>query len=299
MSSKKYFAIVGSVLCATGILFTQLSYGQAIPFKIIVSPNPAGVAIGGIDGTHAGTQQFTAIELNVDGSINSKPNLIWTSSNQAVATLATEGSQFALATGVESGTTIITAKDVVYPNIYNSVTLTVHKIGDAVAIGNNSGLVYCMGTGTDITNCVYLPPGKIGGVISPENNSVSALWWNSFYSQTNAISPNDGATNTKLIAAQPEFLSSYAAGVCQAVGPNWYLPAISELKVMVKNEIALNNQGNANLTPNGYWSSTEFTTEPGVVNYTDAYAMYVDFYSGFQSFDLKYDNHHVRCVHYL
>ena len=92
----------------------------------------------------------------------------------------------------------------------------------------------------------------------PEDSSASAAWWSSSYTTTNANSQNDGATNTTTITEATGFSSAYAAGVCNALGDGWYLPAVDEMSSIHKNELALNTEG-ANILSQSYWTSTEYT----------------------------------------
>lgn len=272
----------------------SISSGGGGTKTIVVSPSPAGVAVGGISTTvnHAGTEQFTATEINGDGTVNSGATFTWTSSDTSKATI---NSSSGLATGVAAGTTTITAKDSSDASISGTSTLTVKAIGAS----QSSGLVYCMGTGTDITNCPYLAAGKIGGVIYTSDSSTGIRWYNGSYTTTNAISPNDGSANTAaIISNQGATTTTYAAGKCTAIGSGWYLPARNELATIFGNVLALNTaSANLNVTGVAYWSSTEYTASPAASGGSENnYAWDVSFNNGFQYIGGKDNTLYVRCA---
>lgn len=279
--------------------FTIASSGTA---TMVVSPNPAGVAIGGISTTvnHAGTVQFSAVEIAADGTVNTSPSVTWTSAPLSGGAASIDTSS-GLATGVTAGTVTITATDATNSSIHGSATLTVKAIGAS----QSGGYVYCMGTGTDITNCAYLPAGDIGGVIYPSNSDGGSgiQWYNGSFTTTNAISPNNGiADAASVIASQGS--GAYAATACNAISPSgtWYLPARDELQVIGLNAVALNTALTAagapatNIIQTSYWSSTEYSQTINGATPINEYAWYVDCGDGTANVDPKDNAQLVRCV---
>ena len=243
-------------ICCCLILVTKVAFCSS--GVIVVTPSPAGVAIGGLDGTHAGTQQFTATEISASGVRSDVTSTAKWSASNGDATISVDG----LATGVAQGVTTITATDL-HNGLAGTSSLTVLPIGAS----RDGGLVYCMGTGADITNCPQLASGKIGGVIAlTDAYGGEDVDWDSIlptskvFPATNAISQGDGAANTALLTDE-----RYAASLCATTG--FYLPAIDELDVILKNAVALNASGpNAGLNVSCYWSSTEYTVTLGEGN---------------------------------
>lgn len=319
-------ALAGNASCTKTFLFTapssaqsvtgsvSVNYGGSYPLTdntvhfsvnsvaagaIVVTPNPAGVAVGGIASSinYPGTQQFNAIEISSTGTVNTAPTVTWSSSNTAAATINAAG----LATGVSAtgggtGVTTITATDAAN-NASGATQLTVKAIGDTVSVTGGSGKVFCMGVGTNITNCPYLPSGKMGEVIGLADASASEKWDNTLpFVTTGAISPIDGATNTAtLITAGTRYA---AANLCSG---NFYLPARNELMIAALNVLALNSAG-AGFGNADYWTSSEYTSTlttsegGGSSGNANRWAWFVNFFNAYTGIALKSDGNRVRCV---
>jgi len=101
------------------------------------------------------------------------------------------------------------------------------------------------------------PTGRGGLIVSEEDLSIDAPWWNGDFIQTNAWNLADGWDNTfKIVRAQGDE-SPYSAKLCNDYEvdgfDNWYLPSKQELDLLFKNKDYLEN-----ISDGLYWSSTEY-----------------------------------------
>ncbi len=103
--------------------------------------------------------------------------------------------------------------------------------------------------------CGYITyAGNIDGRLYTTTTDLGMTLWATAYTPTDAVSVDDGKANTdKLIAVG----GKPAAQVCRRLGPNWYLPALSELDFLWK--IFGRTNG---FQDTFYWSSTD-TAEHG------------------------------------
>lgn len=259
--------------------------------SIIVTPNPGGVAYNGVGGTHAGTEQFNATEINANGTVNTGATFTWTSSDPTKATIDPSSG---LATGASTGTVTITAQDASNTSLTGTATLVIKQIGASETVGSDTGYVYCMGTGGDLTNCAYLPSGKVGAMIATSDAGTSIKWdTSSPFVVTTALNLANGAENTATLQSDTRYK---AASLCT---DNWHLPAINELAAVAKNAIAINNIHSSNLS-NGpyYWSSTQYTEALNVpiAGVTADYAWAANFSYGLLGGFNKGSDFYVRCV---
>ena len=109
--------------------------------------------------------------------------------------------------------------------------------------------------------------------------------------QTFANSENDGLSNTtKIVSAQGNPNTDYAAGVCQSYTGggyhDWFLPAKNQLNCLYQNQTAIGI-----FDPGGYWSSTQTTASA---------AWFQVFATGQQSDGATTNNlAYIRCVRNL
>lgn len=150
------------------------------------------------------------------------------------------------------------------------------------------GMIYCLGLGSQSSQCAFLPAGAIGEIMTLQDENIA---WDPTSPQatTGATDNNNGILNTNTIinVIGNSGGASNAAYFCKhfSNNANWYLPAINELLKIGANQTILNANG-ANLNGIEYWSSTE-QSQP------DAYTM---LFNGSQFNDFKSDQDSVRCV---
>jgi len=119
--------------------------------------------------------------------------------------------------------------------------------------------------------------GQFHGLIAATSDQSSGIrWYNGDDISTGAseVAVGTGQSNTaKIIAAQGEVKSSYAAGLCDTLSLNgyddWFLPSREELYQLYLNRGAVG--GFSTDYPSYYWSSTEISLNSSTV---------VSFYSG-------------------
>lgn len=150
--------------------------------------------------------------------------------------------------------------------IYQDISL-----GEGICSGSGTPwLNLTAGTGCD--NIVYV--GQNGGKrIYAAKADQGSFTWNSGSGtvSTGATSTTNGKANTDNLVARSDAGAPYmAAGACRALGPDWYLPARSELDFLWNNRAT--GQLNGTFTTTGgwasvYWSSTEVSTNDGWLTY--------------------------------
>ena len=96
---------------------------------------------------------------------------------------------------------------------------------------------------------------------------------------------------------------NYAATLCQNFSLNdstcqtrdtlWYLPSVSELRLMYQ---VLDSSGRLSFAKEGYWSSVEFTDENNPQKTKQKKAMIVDFFNGRSLSNNKSNKYHVRAI---
>lgn len=113
---------------------------------------------------------------------------------------------------------------------------------------------------------------------------------NGNYTTTNAISLNDGLSNTNLLVSLSDSGAPYrAAQACRALGADWYLPSRDELNLLYTHSNAIGGFNKSGSYPAGfYWSSSESP------NNGASWAQ--RFFDGFQNYSGKIDVLSVRCV---
>lgn len=163
----------------------------------------------------------------------------------------------------------------------------IYHVGDSAFCG----IVFYVESinGSDLQHGLVCTPTDIGG---------QAAWYNGSYIQTFAISDRlyDKGNADTIIIRQGTTVS-YAALSCRqfvSCGDGWYLPSVSELKVMYGNLAA---KGIGQFANEGYWSSVEqspSTDSSGVLSKNKAWIF--DFYSGQALSVDKANNYHVRAV---
>lgn len=119
----------------------------------------------------------------------------------------------------------------------------------------------------------FLQPGDTGydanikhGLIAATEDQSKGILWHNTSTRTGASDTAIGtglANTNKIIASQGATSTSYAAGLARAYKgggySDWSLPSKNELNLFCKN---IREVGN--FQDNGYWSSTEINTNPGV-----------------------------------
>lgn len=126
-----------------------------------------------------------------------------------------------------------------------------------LAIGEACGaIIYA---GTHAGNRLYTTAADTGIGIPWNNGSFAGA----HSKVTGATSVDDGLANTATLLAFTGGGQPYqAATMCRALGPEWYLPSIGELRVLRTNQntgaLAGTFDG-GNMPPSTYWSSTENT----------------------------------------
>ena len=135
------------------------------------------------------------------------------------------------------------------------------SLGDGICSGNGTPWVN-LAAGAGCDNIVYV--GQNGGKrIYAAKADQGTFTWNSGSGTvtTGATSASNGKANTDNLVARSDAGAPYkAAGACRALGPDWYLPAESELVFLWSNRNT--GQLNGTFTTTGgfgsvYWSSTE------------------------------------------
>ena len=169
-----------------------------------------------------------------------------------------------------------------YGNQENFITLT----SIPLTIGDNYGggkVAYILQAGD---------PGYVSGqshgiIAAPTDQSLNIQWFNGVYFAVGAygLTLGTGNANTNTIVTE-QGTGSYAAKLCYDLVLNgyndWYLPSQDEL-----NQLYINRTAIGGFAMQVYWSSSEF----GINN-----TWYQSFLSGFQGFDWKYGEQHVRAV---
>lgn len=122
------------------------------------------------------------------------------------------------------------------------------------------------------------------------DNSTAIKWAKGLSSLANAMSNDDGLTNTNsIVTAEGTPINSYAAGLCQEYGGgnyhDWFLPAKSQLNCLYNHQIAVGN-----FTSTDYWSSTQIS---------DSSASAQNFSNDLILPSTLINGYHVRCVRAL
>ncbi len=126
-------------------------------------------------------------------------------------------------------------------------------------------------------------------------NCTGAAWtltWNNgstTYTTTGYTNVNTGEANTTGLAASVDGGSPYnAAQACDSLNQHgqtdWYLPAQSELNILITNKGAIRNFDTSGVY---YWSSCEYGSDSARAQYAS---------SGYQNNTYKYGAYRVRCV---
>lgn len=223
---------------------TTLTVSAATLTSITVTPANASMPIGT-------DQPFTATGNYSDATTkNITREVTWISSKNSKATISNATVTKGLATGVDSGSTTISA---IKNGISGSTALTVFQanIGDSL----EGGKIACL-------------DGGLNNLITANVNNADTIAWGGSGTTTNAQSSIDGGTNTTKIVTVLGAGTNYAAGVCAAyeidsagntpcIGGNtcyndWFLPAIKQLNCMRDNRNQISG-----FTKDNYWSSTE------------------------------------------
>ena len=203
------------------------------------------------------------LEASVEPDNTTDKTVSWTSSDEKVATVSTEG----LVTAVAAGNATITAAcGTVEAKCEVSVGASGYKPGDLYDVNGVKGVVFEVAS-----------DGVHGKIVSLDESGV-ILWAESGYGSynTGAKSETDGKANTdKLVEIGVEHFP--AAEWCVNHGEGWYMPAINEGQAW----LAVRDEINPTITANGgtaitdyYWSSTE-----GEEDSTQAIYFYVSSFS--------------------
>ena len=203
------------------------------------------------------------LEASVEPDNTTDKTVSWTSSDEKVATVSTEG----LVTAVAAGNATITAAcGTVEAKCEVSVGASGYKPGDLYDVNGVKGVVFEVAS-----------DGVHGKIVSLDESG-AILWAESGYGSynTGAKSETDGKANTdKLVEIGVEHFP--AAEWCVNHGEGWYMPAINEGQAW----LAVRDEINPTITANGgtaitdyYWSSTE-----GEEDSTQAIYFYVSSFS--------------------
>jgi hypothetical protein len=228
---------------------TTLTVSAATLVSIAVTPANTSMPV-------ATNEQYTATGTYSDAStLNITKEVTWNSSNTSRATISNAVASKGLVTGVSAGTTTISATD---SGITGNTGLTVINIsiGDSL----QGGKVACL-------------DGGLNNLITANTNNSNGLPWGGNGTTTNAQSNINGEANTTRIVNVLGAGITYAAGICEAyeidsagntpcIGGNtcyndWFLPSINQLTCLRGNRNQIGG-----FTRNGYWSSTESTSQP-------------------------------------
>lgn len=107
--------------------------------------------------------------------------------------------------------------------------------GDAIHVGNDGGRLYA--ARADL------------GPLTFDNGSGVNI-------DHNATSTTDGMSNTNILAAAVDAGAPYAAKSCRSLGAKWYMPSVSEIRLLVQNQNVGELAGT--FDSNGeYWTSQE------------------------------------------
>ena len=153
----------------------------------------------------------------------------------------------------------------------------IYAVGDYYNVNGVEGVVFEISDG-----------GRHGKIVSVDQ---AFLVWGPRGVNTPADSETNGWANTDAIMRRSDRDSYQAFTWCRDKGPNWYLPAESELLTIYRNKDVINAtlraRGYTEISNHWYWSSTE-DTEFG--------AWSVGMRSGYTNVSLKYDGNYVRAV---
>ena len=207
-----------------------------------VNPN-SGTAAGGVPVTLTGSGLTGATNVTFGGTPATNINVINTSTVSAITPAHVAG-----------------AVDVVIDTPAGGATLVNGYTYVSTAAGQPSagGVIACING------------GMLNLIAATVDNSSSIIWGT--FVATNASSTTNGAANTALILAVLGS-GSYAAQLCDTYAidsqgntpcqagnvcySDWFLPAKDQLNCLYTNRVAIGG-----FFTDGYWSSTEFATDP-------------------------------------
>ena len=140
-------------------------------------------------------------------------------------------------------------------------------------------------------------------IASMKDQSASIAWYNGQFVSTFATRDIlfDRGNAENVIRVQGNGI--YAATLCRNFSLNdstcatrdslWYLPSVSELKLMYQ---VLDSSGRLSFAKEGYWSSVEFADENNPRKTKQKKAMIVDFFNGRSISNNKSNKYHVRAI---
>ncbi|MBQ3187642.1 MAG: DUF1566 domain-containing protein [Alistipes sp.] len=148
-----------------------------------------------------------------------------------------------------------TARTTQTPPSATATTVKTYKVGDYYNDGTKEGIVFWVDASGKHGKIVSLDEGKLqwGTDEQYEKHIV-----------TGACDEFDGKTNTDKIMARADRAAYPAFVWCRKKGRDWYLPALEELKSLLRDtsvcdavEKSLKSKGADGFTRKPYWSSTE------------------------------------------
>lgn len=140
-------------------------------------------------------------------------------------------------------------------------------------------------------------------IASMTDQSTSIAWNNGSFISTFATTDIlfDRANAERVISAQGN--GNYAASLCKNFSLSdsscpikdtmWYLPSVSELRLMYQ---VLDSSGRLKFAKEGYWSSVEFMDASNPQRSKQKKAMIVDFFNGRVISNNKSNKYHVRAI---
>ncbi|MBL7481135.1 IPT/TIG domain-containing protein [Legionella sp. 27fs60] len=207
-----------------------------------VNPN-SGTAAGGVTVTLTGSGLTGATNVTFGGASATNINVINTSTVTAITPAHVAGVVDVVIDTPAGGATLV--------NGYTYVTT-------APGQASNGGVIACIN-------------GGFFNLIAATVDNSSSIIWGAF-TATNAISTVRGANNTAMIVGVLG-AGNYAAQLCDGYAidsqgntpcqagntcyADWFLPAKDQLNCLFTNRVAIGG-----FFSDGYWSSTEFATDP-------------------------------------